>query len=442
MATNPIKIKATIVTSAVGSITINGIPQTFSDLEIIYSAKNTASGANEVRVQLNSTSATTGRFMDNGAGSPRAGVSGNVNGIIQGTDYTPNTYSRNRLYIPNYTGNQLKVMSVQYQSENNATAAYAGMSACYFNVTTGVTSITLTPATGNFEAGCSFEVYGYVNATQTATSIPKAFGGNIVVNDGTYWYHAFLSSGSFTPKNNLTCELLLVGGGGGGSNSGGVGAGGGGGAIYYESNVSLPASISNPILVGGGGVPDARSTGDGASGSPSSFGIKLATVSNRAKGSLSSSPRDGGDGGASRSTINGTVTNYSGGTGAPTNYPRRGGSGAGAGSNGSSTYPAVGGNGLNTWSAWASATGTGDSGYYAGGGAGGYEYNGSMSRTAGGLGGGGMGGAGTSNPNYNATDGAPNTGGGGGGCGGQSGVIGGESRKGGSGIVIIKYAMA
>ena len=99
-----------------------------------------------------------------------------------------------------------------------------------------------------------------------------------------------------------------------------------------------------------------------------------------------------------------------------------------------------GGNGLNTWSSWASATGTGaNNGYYAGGGGGGVDSTlGGVPIVGGtgGLGGGGKGSDSQGGPSPVAGAGLSNTGGGGGG--GHDYRIGGT---GGSGIVIVRYAI-
>ena len=110
--------------------------------------------------------------------------------------------------------------------------------------------------------------------------------------------------------------------------------------------------------------------------------------------------------------------------------------GAGAvGSTGNNSAPySTGGIGLNTYSSYASATSTGDSGYYAGGG-GGSNFS-STAVSAGGLGGGGNGAY--FSPGNNGSNALANTGGGGGGMVKASGS---GSYNGGSGIIIVRYAV-
>lgn len=447
MTANYVLIEEIALNANALSVTFDNIPQTgYTDLKVVVSARKVESGGG-TNLQMRFNGSTTGysqrTMIGNGTSIINAIDTSEIGFMyVNDASQTANTFNNTEIYIPNAFGSNNKTVSIDNIVENNATASAQVLTAASWSSSAPISSIYLQVGNGtqNFAAGSTFSLYGIATVGTTPTVVPKASGGDIVANDGTFWYHAFLTSGSFTPNSNLVCDILLVGGGGGGSNSGGIGAGGGGGCVRFDSNVNLTGLISNTVTVGAGGVADARSNEDGGAGFQSTFGMNIASVSNRAIGSANAGGRDGGNGGGSRKIINGVTTNYSGGLGA-VGFPRRGGSGAGANSNGSSSYPAVGGNGLNTWSAWASATGTGDSGFFAGGGAGGFEQNGGMSRTAGGLGGGGQGGAGTSAPNYDATPGLPNTGGGGGGCGGQAGVIGGLSGNGGSGIVIVRYAM-
>ena len=64
----------------------------------------------------------------------------------------------------------------------------------------------------------------------------KATGGTITT-DGTYWFHTFTSSGTFTPTQSLTADMVVVAGGGGGGGGGrgasGSTAGSGGGVGIF-----------------------------------------------------------------------------------------------------------------------------------------------------------------------------------------------------------------
>ena len=446
MADNYILLERVELNASAASISFNNIPQTgYTDLKIVMSARL---DVNDVQVKMQFNSDTTSanyswrRIYGDGAAATSDNGTNLIAGSANGANSTTSTFGNMEWYIPNYTSSNKKSVSSDQVTENNATTAYTTLSAFLWQGTAAINQITLsTNTSGNFVSGSTFSLYGIAALGTTPVIAPKAIGGNRIDNDGTYWYHTFTSSGTFAPLQGITADVLMVSGGGGGSNNGGVGSGGGGGALYYSAANLFTANTSVPITVGAGGPRDTTSSGPGGAGSLSQFSSTSVSVSNGATGGSGIA----GNGGASKKVISGTTTNYTGGSGTGTEPNRQGGGGAGAGANGSNASGAgtmTGGAGLNTYSGWASATGTGVSGYYGGGGGGGFEGSGTFSQASGGAGGGGGGGAGTTAPLYNAGDGVANTGGGGGGCGGRSGVVGGASGNGGSGIVIIRYPIA
>ena len=283
---------------------------------------------------------------------------------------------------------------------------------------------------------------------------------------------------SFTPTENLICDILVVGGGGGGGAN--LGAGGGGGGILFSTNFNLNSDSSVLIEVGNGGAGDTNAQ-DGINGGSSSITINSVKYTANGGGGGGAgylpgrSGKNGGSGGgaAHNNTINvspipGQVNNtvYSnfqfygnaGGygkfqsSGTPVGYPTNasgGGGGAGSvGFNFSSDAGKGGGDGgagkefisyfgTNVGhNGWFSGGGGGNTGYSAGDGyiASYYSYgNGGVNL----LGGGGNGGGRQSTNNYRSPGiGIPNTGGGGG---GSARIDTFNGAAGGSGIVIIRY---
>ena len=90
-----------------------------------------------------------------------------------------------------------------------AQALIAGLT----SITAPVTSITLAALAGNLATYSTATLYGVRNAAKTAGNSIKATGGNISF-DGTYVYHVFPSTGTFTPTKILTADYLVVAGGG------------------------------------------------------------------------------------------------------------------------------------------------------------------------------------------------------------------------------------
>jgi hypothetical protein len=446
--------QTTSVTTA--SVTFSNLPTSgYTDLKVVISARGANSnpfcyvsmGFNGVTTDqsargVNATSVTTSSFS-----------ASNFQFFINGNTSTASTFSNNEFYIPNYRSSRLKSVSLDGVFESNSGSAdnnYIQYMADLWSSTSAITSITFTGVTGSFLANSTFSLYGIAAFGTTPTILPKATGGDIVVNDGTFWYHAFLSSGIFIPNSDLTCNYLVVAGGGGGARytPGGGGAGGlrstvtatgGGGAL--ESALSLLSGIPIAVTVGAGGAGATTNTTPGIKGNNSVF----STITSEGGGfawNENGQAGSGGSGGGGARSFNtpGSGTSgqgYAGGSGtsAP-NFGGGGGGGAGAvGGNGTTTVGGNGGAGVAI-SAFASATGTGVSNFYAGGGGGAAYASGGSS------GGSGGGGAGTVSPTAPGS-GVANTGGGGGSVAADGGaVVTQNGGNGGSGIVIVRYTMA
>lgn len=450
----PIATQTLSSTSA--AITFSSIPQGYTDLVLVIAGKNSSSTYSPY-IQFNGDTSTnyssTNLYGDGTSAASNRSTStatayfGSLgatqgNAVISINNYSNSTTYKTSLIRINDAGFRVYANAMLWRS------------------TAAITSVNiLNESPGTFAAGSTFSLYGIAVGNSSA----KADGGNTVVTDGTYWYHAFKSSGAFIPRQALTADVLVIAGGGGGGKD--KGGGGGAGGVSYQTSRSCVSNTSYTVVVGAGGpgstgYTTANATGGsgGSNGSNSIFdtitsvGGGLGGTDNTTSyrngasgGSGGGATRDGTIGSATQGNSGG-ATGYgnNGGTGtnnSPFNYyGGGGGGGAGAaGTNGGSSTASSGGAGLNTWSSWASATGTGVSGYYAGGGGAG-QYNGNNTGQNGGTGGAGGGGAGGGGANGQGagvgSNAVTNTGSGGGGGGDAS-----NAGSGGSGIVIIRYAV-
>ena len=454
MAANYVLLERITASTSVASVTFNSIPQTgYTDLKIVMSSALTVGDVDNV-ITLNTSVTKNSGLRLYGNGTNKASDAAVGGGLANGSTYTANTFSSTEYYFPNYTSSVNKGVSIDAVTENNGTQSYLNISSQIFNLTSGITSIKLTPNSGLYARYSTFALYGISAVGTTPAIAPYAAGGDIIQTDGTYWYHAFLSSGSFVPAKGLTCDYLVVaGGGGGGTNgySGGArwGAGGGAGGLRstvtatggggsLESAIALASNTTYSIQVGAGGIGGVVSSGSDAGGTAGTNSV-FSTITSIGGGygpgattAGGTAPTNyGGNGGSGGGAIEGGTVGlgtssqgYNGGLGYHSggSYGGGGGGGAGvAGSNAGAGSGGAGGNGVAI-STFASATGTGVSNYYAGGGGG----SGGSSAAAGGSGGGGT---------SNGGSGVANTGGGG------SSSRGGTSGNGGSGIVIIRYAV-
>ena len=317
----------------------------------------------------------------------------------------------------------------------------ANTSTGYFQVPKGTTAQRpVSPSTGMIRFNTTLDyLEEYIDGEWVGLSNIFAAEGGTVTTSGGYKTHTFTSSGTFTIlSGSKSVSYLVVGGGGSGGNDN-AGGGGAGGLIYTASRSLTVGSYS--IVIGAGGANRGDVGGDDGpyplSGSNSSaFGDTA--IGGGAGGSAGGAAAlSGGSGGGGYGNSQGPASNAAGsGTsgqgnsgGINTADGGGGGGGGGAGAAGQTVSGNQGGAGGNGLQYDISGTNT----YYAGGGGGGNDNDTSGTSNVGGLGGGGLGGS----ADRVATAGAANTGGGGGG----GMYVTTTGRSGGSGIVIIRYAI-
>ena len=450
ITTNNLISRQTVGSAGAASISFTNIPQTFTDLKIVVSARSTSAAAYDVfGLTLNTSGSGFTNISLYGNGS--AGnvysqadttfTAGDVYGRVitaatPTSSQTASVFSSFELYIPNYTGGGKKTVSIDAVAETNDAISYSvGFDAALSPSVGAVTEMGFKLKDGSFVQYSTFSLYGISSNTSTQnTSVPSATGGDVITTDGTYWYHAFKASGTFTPLRALTADYLVVAGGGGGgrSGSGPQTSGGGGAGGLRSTNSSFNLGTTYTITIGAGSAGGQSGNTDATVGGTSSIaGTAMTTYSTTGGGGGVHWNTGGQNGGCGSGTGS---TGYTGGTGNLGGFtPAEGTNGAGlvsgggGGGAGAAATANAGGAGTNTYSTWASATVTGASGYYAGGGGGG----GSGGTRGGGAGGGGAG----ATVSGSGTSGTANTGGGGGGNYNNSGVGG----NGGSGIVIMRY---
>jgi hypothetical protein len=453
MPANYVLIQEITTNTNTASVTFSNIPQTgYTDLKLVMSVRDTynVTVSAAIFVNFNGSSASlSSRYLQGaGSGTPVSAALGSIAlaGLNTTALATANTFSNIEMYIPNYRSSSFKSFTVDSVTENNATEAYANMISGLWSNTAAITSMTFTCGVA-FVPNSTFSLYGIAALGTTPTVLPKASGGDIVTNDGTYWYHAFLSSGIFTPNQALNCDYLVVAGGGGGGNDNRFCGGGGAGGLRALTAQPLTA-INYAVTVGAGGPVTTN-------GSNSVFS---ATTSTGGGASSSGTGANGGSGGGGGlGSVGGSASpagqGNNGGTGnssTPAGQRTGGGGGGATAVGGANTqfYGGAGGAGSSAYSSWGLATNTGQNvsgtvSYAGGGGGSAYENgDGVIDAGVGGVGGGGKGGryAASVGSTFNAIAGSPNTGGGGGGAAWPG--SGANGAAGGSGIVIVRYTMA
>jgi hypothetical protein len=168
MANTMTLIASQTLASAVSSVTFSSIPSTYTDLQLVVSARGTTQYDNGGYVYyFYPNGATTNLSMKYLNGSGSAATSGSDTSAfvyMTPSDYTASTFSNNSIYMQNYTSSNYKYYSTDSVMENNATAANRSLQAGLWSQTTAISSLTLTTASANFAVYSSFYLYGIKNS--------------------------------------------------------------------------------------------------------------------------------------------------------------------------------------------------------------------------------------------------------------------------------------
>jgi len=158
--------------SAQASISFSSIPQTYTDLYLVVSARNSANNIN-------------GYMNINGVGTSRAyrmlygynGSVGSSSGADAETFFVPpssaaaNIFGSSAIYIPNYAGSSKKSFSVDAVTEWDGAFAWTTIRAGFWDSTSAITSLTLTLTGGNFVQYSSATLYGITKGSDGVVTV-------------------------------------------------------------------------------------------------------------------------------------------------------------------------------------------------------------------------------------------------------------------------------
>jgi len=169
MANTYIQIGSTVTVGVLGasSIDFSAIPATYTDLQIVYSARGTAVTADRgAFLQFNADTASNYSYLfvrGDGASATSASSTSTTFiylGNFPAATSTANTFGSGSFYIPNYAGSTTKSISSDSVSENNGTAGWDTLAAGLWTGTAAITAIKLYPESGNFAQYTTASLYG------------------------------------------------------------------------------------------------------------------------------------------------------------------------------------------------------------------------------------------------------------------------------------------
>jgi hypothetical protein len=150
----------TVGSGGVSSIDFNSVPQTYTDLIVKVSARDTTANG-EFYLRFNgSTTNYTDRWLYGTGSAVGATTNTKIDLFLASSGYTASTFGNTEIYIPNYTSNYYKPVIADSVQENNATSSYALLEGGLWSNTSPITSVNLIPAGGTFAQYSTATLYG------------------------------------------------------------------------------------------------------------------------------------------------------------------------------------------------------------------------------------------------------------------------------------------
>jgi len=158
---------STVGVTPVTSIDFTSIPSTYTDLQILLSARTSnPAGSSQAYISFNgSTSGFSSRFLNGNGATATSSTLAQFIGQIDSAGYTANTFANTSVYIPNYAGSTNKSYSADSVAETNAATAESGLIAGLWSNTAAIGSISITTgATLTFLQYTTAYLYGVKNS--------------------------------------------------------------------------------------------------------------------------------------------------------------------------------------------------------------------------------------------------------------------------------------
>lgn len=180
MATTMKLIAKNVLGSAASSVEFASIPGTYTDLMVVFSARQDSNDSytSPTFIRFNGSSSgysnrTIDAYQTTGVASLTNAYNVTSASFLAQTptaSQTASTFGNCELVIPNYAGSTNKSFSVTNVSENNGTTAitwYCAVLAGLWSNTAAITSLTIFAGNigvRNFVSGSSFYLYGITKA--------------------------------------------------------------------------------------------------------------------------------------------------------------------------------------------------------------------------------------------------------------------------------------
>lgn len=158
----------TVATGGVVNFTFSSIPQTGTDLLVLWSARSETTNAN-IDFIPNTTGYGSAEKRLQGTGSA-ANTGNSFNARMTLSTDTASTFANGSVYFANYSATGTKVSSHDQVTENNATAAYQQLGVISHDTTAAITNLLVRGNGGqDIAEGSTFSLYTITKGSGGAT---------------------------------------------------------------------------------------------------------------------------------------------------------------------------------------------------------------------------------------------------------------------------------
>jgi len=160
-------ISTTTLGTATTFIEFSSITQSFTDLLLVGSLRSSAaSNFSGISIRANDIG-IGGRRLEGNGSSTYSQTFGTF--AIPANTSTANTFNNFQCYLPNYSGSQSKIASLDATTENNASESYLNIVAGSFATTAALNVIRIGSDSGNFVVGSTISLYGILKGSGGAS---------------------------------------------------------------------------------------------------------------------------------------------------------------------------------------------------------------------------------------------------------------------------------